>query len=285
MPANFKAELVALFGQPVEENPTGPMQEAAFEALGLNWRYLTIEVAPAELRDAMAGMRAFGIRGANCTIPHKVAVMEYLDEVAPDAAIIGAVNTVRREGARLIGENTDGKGFMRGVREGGTDPKGKRVVVLGAGGAARAIVTELALAGAAEVTVVNRSAARGERMTADLSGKMKTPIRFRKWEGGFAVPGDTDILVNATSIGMYPDVDAMPAVDLSGAAGTMLVCDAVINPPETPLLRAARARGLKTLDGLAMLVYQGVIGFELWTGRKAPEQVMKDALEKALGIG
>jgi shikimate dehydrogenase len=285
MPANFKAELVALFGQPVEENPTGPMQEAAFEALGLNWRYLTVEVAPAALRDAVAGMRAFGIRGANLTIPHKVAVMEYLDEVAPDAAIIGAVNTVRHEGARLIGENTDGKGFMRGVREGGTDPNGKRVVVLGAGGAARAIVTELALAGAAEVLVVNRSADRGEQMTADLAAKLKTPIRFQRWEGTFAVPGETDILVNATSIGMYPNVDAMPPVDLSGAPQTMLVCDAVINPPDTPFLRAARQRGLPTLDGLAMLVYQGVIGFELWTGQKAPEQVMKDALKKALGIG
>jgi shikimate dehydrogenase len=285
MPANFKAELVALFGQPVEENPTGPMQEAAFEALGLNWRYLTVEVPPAALRDAVAGMRAFGIRGANLTIPHKVAVMELLDEVAPDAAIIGAVNTVRRDGARLIGENTDGKGFMRGVRESGADPKGKRVAVLGAGGAARAIVTELALAGAADLLVVNRSAARGERMTADLAAKVKTPIRFRKWEGAFAVPVDTDILVNATSIGMYPNVDAMPPVDLSGAPRAMLVCDAVINPPDTPLLRAARERGLPTLDGLAMLVYQGVIGFELWTGRKAPEQIMKDALKVALGIG
>ncbi len=285
MPANFKAELVALFGQPVEENPTGPMQEAAFQALGLNWRYVTVEVPPAALPDAVTGMRAFGIRGANLTIPHKVAVMDYLDEVAPDAAIIGAVNTVRREGARLIGENTDGKGFMRGVREGGADPKGKRVVVLGAGGAARAIVTELALAGAAEVLVVNRSASRGENMTADLAGKVKTPIRFRKWEGAFAIPGDTDILVNATSIGMYPNVDAMPSVDLSGAPRTMLVCDAVINPPDTPFLRAARKQGLETLDGLAMLVYQGVIGFELWTGQQAPEQVMKTALKKALGIG
>jgi len=164
MPANFKAELVACFGQPVAENPTGRMQEAAFQALGLNWRYLTIEVAPAKLRDAVLGMRAFGMRGGNFTIPHKVAVMEHLDEIAPDAAIIGAVNTVRREGDRLIGENTDGKGFLRGVRsDAGVDPKGKRVVVLGAGGAARAVVTELALAGASHVLVVNRSAGRGER--------------------------------------------------------------------------------------------------------------------------
>src|ERR1019366_4472237 len=151
MPANFRAELLACLGQPVDENPTGVMQEAGFRELGLNWRYLTIEVAPAKLREAVAGARAFGLRGFNLTIPHKVAVMQHLDEIAPDAAIIGAVNTVRREGDRLIGENTDGKGFLFGLRtDAAVDLKGKRAVVLGAGGAARAIVTQLAPTGAAE---------------------------------------------------------------------------------------------------------------------------------------
>jgi shikimate dehydrogenase len=285
MPANFKAELVACFGQPVAENPTGAMQEAAFGALGLNWRYLTIEVPPARLRDAMLGVRAFGMRGINLTIPHKVAVMEHLDEIAPDAAMIGAVNTVRCEGDRLIGENTDGKGFLRGVRvDAGMDPTGKRAVVLGAGGAARAVVTELVLAGVAHLTVVNRSVRRGEQMADDLAAKTRAPIEFRAWQGIYRVPDDVDLLVNATSIGLYPDVDAMPPVDLSGAHPGMLVCDAVFNPPETRLLAAARRRGLAVLDGLAMLVYQGVIGFELWTGRSAPEAVMKQALRKALGL-
>src|SRR6188508_1582557 len=133
MSANFKAELLACFGYPVAENPTGPMQEAAFRELGLNWRYLTVEVPPSKLADAMRGVRAFGMRGINLTIPHKIAVMHYLDEIAPDAAAIGAVNTVRREGDRLIGENTDGKGFLRGVRvDAGMDPAGKPAVVLGA---------------------------------------------------------------------------------------------------------------------------------------------------------
>jgi shikimate dehydrogenase len=285
MPADFKAELVACFGQPVAENPTGAMQEAAFQALGLNWRYLTVEVPPEKLRDAILGMRAFGMRGANFTVPHKVEVMEYLDEVAPDAAIVGAVNTVRREADRLIGENTDGKGFLRGVRmDAGVDPKDKRVVVLGAGGAARAIVTELALAGAADITVVNRSVTRGERTVADLVSKTKARIAFQPWQGSYAVPGDADMLVNATSIGLYPDIDAMPPVDLRSAQSKLLVCDAVFNPPETRLIRAARERRMPVLDGMAMLVYQGVIGFELWTGRKAPEAVMKDALRKALRL-
>src|ERR1022692_621788 len=210
MPADFKAELVGCFGQPVAENPTGAMQEAAFASLGLKWRYLTVEVPPEKLGDAILGMRAFGMRGVNLTIPHKVSVIQHLDQIAPDAALIGAVNTVRREGDKLIGENTDGKGFLRGVRiNAGVDPKGKRVVVLGAGGAARAIVTELALAGAADMLVLNRSVTRGERMVADLVSKIHAPIRFQPWQGVYAVADDADILVNATSIGMYPDIDAM----------------------------------------------------------------------------
>lgn len=286
MPANFKAELVACLGQPVAENPTGVMQEAAFQALGLNWRYLTIEVAPEDLADAIRGVRAFGLRGINLTIPHKVAVMQYLDRIAPDAAIIGAVNTVRRDGAALIGENTDGKGFLRGVRaDAGVDPRGKRVVVLGAGGAARAIVTELALAGTADVLVVNRSVERGESMVADLAGKTKAPIRFEPWRGTYAVPDGSDLLVNATSIGLYPNVADMPPVDLRAMRRDTLVCDVVLNPPETRLLATARALGLPTLDGLSMLVYQGVIGFELWTGQKPPEAVMKQALRTALAAG
>jgi shikimate dehydrogenase len=233
----------------------------------------------------MLGMRAFGMNGINLTIPHKVAVMQYLDEIAPDAAVIGAVNTVRREGDRLIGENTDGKGFLRGVRnDAGVDPRGKRAIVLGAGGAARAIVTELALAGVSDLLVVNRSADRAAQMASELAAKTKAPIRHQPWQGTYRVPGDADLLVNATSIGLYPDVAGMPPVDLSGAKPEMLVSDAVFNPPETRLLAAARRRGLPTLDGLSMLVYQGVIGFQLWTGLKPPEAVMKAALRTALGI-
>ncbi len=283
MAADYKAELVGVLGQPVAENPTGAMQEAGFAAAGLNWRYLTMEVPPAELGRAVEGLRALGFRGFNLTIPHKVAVMRHLDEIAPEARVIGAVNTVRREGDRFIGENTDGKGFLRGLRtDAGVDPRGKRVLVLGAGGAARAIATEVGLAGAAEIAVVNRSQERGETMVSDLRGSLSCPVRLFPWNGTYLVPEDIGILVNATSIGLYPRVDAMPPVDLSRAHPGTLVCDAVFNPPETRLLAAARARGLATLDGLSMLVYQGVIGFELWTGCKAPEQIMKDALRAAL---
>jgi shikimate dehydrogenase len=192
---------------------------------------------------------------------------------------------VRREGDRLIGENTDGKGFLHGVRtDAALDPGGKHAVVLGAGGAARAIATELALAGAAEVLVVNRSVERGEAMAADLAAKTGRVIRFKPWKGVYRVTTTTDLLINATSIGLFPDVDAMPPVDLSGARPGTLVCDVVFNPPETQLLAAARSRGLATLDGISMLVYQGTIGFQLWTGREAPASVMKRALARALGV-
>jgi len=285
MPTNFKAELAGCLGQPIAENPTGAMQEAAFAALGLNWRYLILEVPPDKLREAIVGVRALGLRGINLTIPHKVAVMEHLDEIAPDAAVIGAVNTVRREGDRLIGENTDGKGFLRGVKvDAKLDPAGKRAVVLGAGGAARAIVTELALAGTSDILVVNRTAGRGEQMVADLAAKTKARIRFEPWRGTYRVPADADLLVNATSIGLFPDVDAMPPVDLNGVRPEILVSDAVFNPAETRLLAAARQRGLAVLDGLSMLVYQGVIGFQLWTGENPPEAVMKKALQEAMGV-
>jgi len=269
----------------VAENPTGVMQEAAFAAAGLNWRYLTIEVKPEALPDAMRGVRAFGMRGINLTIPHKVAVLSLLDEISPDAAMIGAVNTVRREGDRLIGENTDGKGFLRGVREeAGVDPKGKRIVILGAGGAARAIAVELALAGAAEMTVHNRSVERGQTMVRDLVSRTGANAHFEPWTRTYLVTPDVDILVNATSIGLFPDVDAMPDVSLAAARPDLLVCDVVPNPPETRLIQSARAQGLKVLTGLAMLVYQGAIGFEMWTRHTAPEAVMKDALAQAFGI-
>ena len=158
------------------------MQEAAFQALDLNWRYLTIEVYPEDLADAFKGLRAMNFQGINLTIPHKVEVLKYLDEVAADAKLMGAVNTVRREGQKLIGENTDGKGFLRSLREDAqVDPAGKRVVVLGAGGAARAMTVELALAGAAHLTIVNRSAARGQALVQLLNEQTPVKADFVQW--------------------------------------------------------------------------------------------------------
>ena len=281
---DYKAELVGVFGHPVAENPTVVMQEAGFRALGLNWRYLNLEVLPEDLAAAVQGIRAMNFQGINCTIPHKVAVLQYLDEVAPDARLMGAVNTVRREGNRLIGENTDGKGFMRSLREdAGVDAAGKHVVVLGAGGAARAMTVELAMAGAAKITIVNRSRERAQPLVTLLAKNTPARVEFIEWSGPFAVPPGTDILANATSIGLCPNVDDRPDLDYSTITPGMIVCDVIPNPPRTPFLREAEARGAQTLDGLGMLVYQGAIAFKMWTGQDAPVAEMRAALAAVFG--
>jgi shikimate dehydrogenase len=282
---NYKAELVGVFGHPVAENPTIVMQEAAFQALGLNWRYLTIEVYPQDLAAAFQGLRAMNFRGINLTIPHKVEVLKYLDEVAPDAKLMGAVNTVRRDGSKLIGENTDGKGFLRSLREdAGVNPAGQRVVVLGAGGAARAMTVELALAGAAHLTIVNRSAERGQALVKLLNEQTPVKADFVLWNQPYVIPPDTDIVANATSIGLFPHVDDQPELVYDTLTTRMIVCDVIPNPPNTPFLREAAARGAKTLDGLGMLVYQGAIGFKMWTGLDAPVAVMRQALAQAFSL-
>ena len=280
MSRNYQAELVGVFGSPVAENPTGAMLEAGFASLGLDWRYLTIEVKPEDLAVAVGGAKAMGFRGFNLTIPHKVSVIPLLDQLSPQAELIGAVNTVRRQDGKWIGENTDGRGFLRGLKEDAkVDPKGRIAVLMGAGGAARAIAVELILAGLAHLIVVNRSESRGKALVADLTAKTGASVQFQLWpDPCFVLNHNIDLLINATSVGLFPNVKAMPAIDLTGASKAMVVCDAVFNPAETMLLRHARAHGLRTLDGLSMLVYQGVIGFELWTGQSAPEEVMKAQL-------
>jgi len=281
---SYKAELVGVFGYPVAENPTGVLQEAAFQARGLNWRYLTIEVRSEDLAGAMVGLRAFNMRGINLTIPHKVAVIQYLDRLSPEAELMGAVNTVVCEGDQLIGHNTDGKGFLRSVREdAGVDPKGKRIVFLGAGGAARAMTVELALAGAAHITIVNRTPSRGQELAKLLREKTPAEAQFVHWQGEYRVPPQADILVNATPVGLFPNVKEMPLVVMASIRPDLLVCDVIPNPPRTAFLRAAEARGARTLDGLGMLVYQGAIAFQMWTGVEAPVNVMRRALEEVFG--
>jgi shikimate dehydrogenase len=275
-------EIVAVFGQPVAGNPTQYMMEKAFAQLGLDWRYLTLEVAPEDLGDAIRGMRAMGFRGCNLTIPHKVAVIPLLDRTSEAAGLMGAVNCVHRVGRELTGENTDGKGFVQSLRA-VVDPTGKNVVVLGAGGAARAIAVEVGLSGAANIIVVNRDAARGRELVQLLSDRVHVASQFVKWEGNYEVPPETDVVINATSIGLG-DGEARVPLNIGTLEADMVVADVIFNPPETRLLRDAKSRGCQTLDGLGMLVNQAVIGFKIWTGQDADPQVMRDALEEFLGI-
>lgn len=276
---NFKQELTACFGKPVAENPTQVMVEAAYRHHGLAWRYLTIEVDPANLGDAVRGARAMGFAGFNCTIPHKVAVIQHLDGLGESASLMGAVNCVVRRGDKLIGENTDGKGFVTALRQ-LSDPKGKRVVMFGAGGAARAIGVEMALAGAKHITIVNRGEQRGHELHNLLTTKTNVACDFMPWNGDYALPDGTEVVINATSIGLFPDVDARLALDVNSLRPGMIVADVIPNPPQTRLMRDAAARGCTVIDGLAMLVNQGVIGVEYWTGIKPDVAVMRKALEE-----
>lgn len=278
---NYRHEIVGVFGDPVDENPTILMFEAAFKAKGLHWRYQNFHVRAEDLGAAMAGLRAMHFRGINLTIPHKIEVLRHLDRITPEAALIGAVNTVVRDGDLLIGANTDGKGFLMSLKlNANFDPADRRVVVLGAGGAARAIAVELALAGARRITIVNRTAQRGETLAQLINDKTSARAEFVQWLGDYTLPEDADIVVNATNIGLYPRMNDKPGVNMDSIKPDMLVCDVVPNPPRTRFLIEATAKGAKTLDGLGMLVYQGAIAFTMWTGQDAPIDVMRQALSE-----
>ena len=279
---NFKQELTAAFGQPISENPTQVMIEAAYRHHNLDWRYLTIEVGPNDLEAAVQGAKVMGFQGFNCTIPHKVNVIKYLDGIGESASLMGAVNCVVRRDGQWIGENTDGKGFVSSLRE-LTDPKNKKIVIFGAGGAARAISVEVALAGARHITIVNRSAERGEELTTLLQDKLPCYADFTRWDSTYSIPTDTDIVINATSIGLSPDIDARLDFDTESLSSNMVVADVIPNPPTTNLVKDARAKGCKVIDGLAMLVSQGVIGIKHWTGIDPDPSIMRKALEEVFG--
>jgi shikimate dehydrogenase len=280
-PRSFKQQLVGVFGHPVAENPTQAMLEPAFAAMGLDWRYLTVEVLPEALPEAVRGAVAMGWRGFNCTIPHKERVIPLLDELTPAACTIGAVNCVAIRDGRLLGDNTDGKGFLESLRA--VAPlEGQRAVILGAGGAARAIAVELALAGAASIAIANRTEPRGRALADHVASATPAAARFLPWTGDLRVPEGTTLLVNATSIGLFPDADARVPVDLAALDPSAVVCDVIPNPPRTRLVREAGARGLRALDGLGMLVNQGVIGVRIWTGRDPDPTLMRRSLEDVL---
>jgi shikimate dehydrogenase len=279
---NFLSVLTGSFAMPAGENPTVAMMEAAYRHHGLDARYLNCEVAPAALGDAVRGARAMGWVGFHCSLPHKVAVLEHLDGLADSATVIGAVNCVVQRDSRLIGENTDGQGFLTSLQT-VVDPAGKSLVVFGAGGAARAITVETALAGAAAITIVNRDPARGAELVALLNERTPARAELVVWDGTYAVPAGTDIVVNATSIGLWPDLDARLALDVDSLRDAMVVADVIPNPPRTRLIQEAEARGCTVLDGLGMLVNQGVISIKHWTGVDADPAVMRGKLEELFG--
>jgi shikimate dehydrogenase len=273
---------VVLFGDPVEGNPTSRMQNAAFEAAGLDWRYLDMRVRAPDLGPAVAAARLLEFGGLNLTVPHKVAVIPLLDGLEPSAQVSGACNTVvRRPDGRLVGSNTDGSGFLLSLRDEGVDPSGLEVVILGSGGAARAVSVELALAGAGHVSIAGRDEARRDELVTILRERTSVRVTALAWRGVLAVPR-CDVLVDCTPVGMGRGPAALEVVpvDLSGLPPETIVCD--LNPErrDTAFLRLARGRGHRTLDGLGMLARQGAAGFLAWTGEAAPLPVMMAELER-----
>ena len=267
--------LYALLGRPVAGNPTQEMIEAAFAAAGLDARYVSLEVEDDDLADAVRGLRALGFCGAHVTVPHKVAVAPLLDQLTDAARLAGAVNCIRRDDDRLVGDNTDGKGFLASLLR-HVDPAGQSAVVLGAGGAARAIVAELALAGARDITIVNRTVARAEEIAAAVGSQCRAMPLTDPW----VVPTDADIVVQATTVGMGDPEGRLPLV---WSEGEGVAADVVIVPPRTGFLRDAEKAGRQTVDGLGMLVDQAVFAIHWWTGIDPDATVMRDALVRELG--
>ena len=280
---SFLSTLTGSFSTPAADNPTVAVMEAAYRHHGLDARYLNCEVPPEGLADAVRGARAMGWAGFNCSIPHKVAVIAHLDGLAESARIIGAVNCVVIRDGVMTGENTDGQGFVSALRT-MREPAGARVCVLGAGGAARAIVVETALAGAAHVTVMARRVGEAETL-ADLV-RTHTPASADAVElvPGAGVPRGPTSSSTAPTRGSLPTSRAWSTSTWTTLAGVDLVADVVPNPPQTRLLREAQDRGCRTLDGLGMLVAQAAVNMELWTGVTADRPVMRHALEEALRI-
>lgn len=277
MAKNYLSELAGLFATPTAENPTVAIMEAAFKHHNLDWKYLNCDVSPDNLGDAVKGARAMGWAGFNCSQPHKVAVIDHLDGVGGSAKIIGAVNTVIRRDGRYIGENTDGLGFLKSIAS-KVDPAGKNILMFGAGGAARAVAVELALAGASRIDIVNRSAHRGEELVSLLNADTRISAHYAPWTPDFAIPPSTDIVINMTPIGLYPDVSAKLDIDFGTLDGRMLVVDAITNPPDTRFIQTAKLKNCQTLDGLGIVVNVIAICLEMWTGIDVDKQVMRKAV-------
>lgn len=279
--------LVGVIGWPIEHSLSPAMHNAALAEMGLNWVYLAFAVAPEHVGEAVRGVRGLGLVGLNVTIPHKHAVIEHLDEIDEFVAALGVANTiVRREDGRLAGHNTDGPGFIRSVEERGHTVAGMAVALLGAGGAARSVAYACARAGARSLAVLNRTPARAEevaelvRAQAGLSAVEALPLTGARAQA--AVEG-ADLIVDCTSVGMYPHVDVEPVVPGGWLRPGQVVVDLTYNPLETVLLRAATEAGAATVDGAGMLVHQGAISLEYWSGEQPPVETMRRALLGALG--
>ena len=272
-----KTAVYGIFGHPVEHTFSPGMHNAAFRKIGMNACYVPFAVAPEDLEKAVRAIIPLGLRGLNVTVPHKEKVVPLLDALTEDAEAIGAVNTIEIRDGRLIGHNTDGRGFIKSlVDDASVRPRGRTFALVGAGGAARAVACSLVLAGARMVFLHDVNGKKAAALARDLSKTVGPKARALGAEDFAEQAPHVDCLINATPLGLRPE-DPLPIPRRMITKG-QLVCDLVYNPQNTKLLQAARSRGARTLGGIGMLLYQGVIAFEVWTGRRAPVPVMRLAL-------
>jgi len=282
MEISRRTQVFCLIGDPVEHSLSPTMHNAAFKHLNLNAVYVAFKVKREELENAIRGIRGLGIRGINVTMPHKSAIINYLDEVDQTVKLVGAVNTLLNDNGKLIGFNTDGIGALRALKENQTDPEGKRILLLGAGGAARAIAFQLAQV-AGELRILNRNGEKARQLanllrkelSRNIVGDQLSPMLIEKWLK------DTDILVNCTSVGMHPNAD-QTLVKRKWLRDELTVMDIVYDPIETRLIRDSKDAGAKVIHGTEMLLFQGAASFEIWWGRPAPIEVMRNAILKKI---
>lgn len=302
MKKNKPFKLFGIFGYPLSHTLSPAMHESAFRSLGINANYIVLELVPAAFKKLMKRSSQLSLSGFNVTVPYKETVMNYLASVRPEARAIGAVNTVFKEGKRWVGTNTDMEGFLVALmKDGGFRPSGKKALVLGAGGAARAVVYGLAREGVREVLIADCFPGKARKIANDMQ-KIFRQIKFRAVEAGTSEVKEAlqkaDVIINATPVGLKPqDPSVLPEgwVPRAGSKGILqgrpskragcgpkFFMDLIYNPAMTPFLKTARKKGHKTLNGLGMLLYQGARALEHWTGRKAPADVMRRALLQAL---
>lgn len=274
--------IVGLIGHPVEHSFSPPMHNAAFEKLGLNYAYVAYDVNPQDLKSAINGAKSLNIKGLNVTIPHKIEVMQYLDELDEVAKLIGAVNTI--DFKNLKGYNTDGIGAIKAIEE-VKSVKDTNVVVAGAGGASRAISFYLAKYGVESLTILNRNISKAQSLASDvLDSKLISDVNSDSINEIDSYLNDADILIDTTPVGMDPHIDDNPITTSEFMHEDLVVFDAVYNPNETVLLKETIKAGAKPVYGIKMLLYQGAESFEIWTGKKAPVDVMEEALKKTLNL-
>ncbi|WP_292459565.1 shikimate dehydrogenase [Methanothermococcus sp.] len=273
-----KTKLLGLIGHPVEHSLSPIMHNEALNDKNLNYVYLAFDVLPENLKYVVDGVKSLGtVGGFNVTIPYKVDIMKYLDEIDKEAELMGAVNTVKLKDNRAIGYNTDGLGARMSLEEEIGKVENKNILIIGAGGAARAVAFELAKNN--NLTIVNRTDKKAELLAKEISKKLNKHVYYNNLDINI---GDFDIIIHTTPIGMYPNVNVNPIIDTNKIEENMVVMDLIYNPEETVLLREAKKRGAKTINGLGMLVYQGAISFEIWTGVKPDIDVMKKAIYASL---